>query len=74
MAENNEPIQTQQAVQQWEYMDNPGRVSAAEFNKLGAEGWEAFCVGVDGGPARTMFKRPKPAKKQQSYDSYGYGR
>ena len=69
MAENNEPIQTQQAVQQWEYMDNPGRVSAAEFNKLGAEGWEAFCVGVDG----TMFKRPKPAKKRPATD-YGYGR
>ena len=69
MEENNEPIQTQQAVQQWEYIS--GSMSDDRKNKLGEEGWEA--VGYDNGI--TLFKRPKPKKTthKQSND-YGYSR
>ena len=69
MGENNEPIQTQQAVQQWEYIS--GSMSDDRKNKLGEEGWEA--VGYDNGV--TLFKRPKPKKTthKQSND-YGYSR
>ena len=67
MAENNEPIQTQQAVQQWEYKS--GCFDDEGATKLGEEGWEAF--GYDNGV--TVFKRPKPAKKRPAPD-YGYSR
>lgn len=67
MAENNEPIQTQQAVQQWEYKS--GSFDDKQATKLGEEGWEAY--GYDNGV--TVFKRPKPAKKRPASD-YGYSR
>ena len=67
IAENNEPIQTQQAVQQWEYKS--GCFDDKQATKLGEEGWEAY--GYDNGV--TVFKRPKPAKKRPASD-YGYSR
>lgn len=74
MAENNEPIQTQQAVQQWEYMELPKTGDVInQLNKFGEEGWEL----VDGikfyQNTTTVLKRPKQPKKQQRND-YGYGR
>lgn len=67
MAENNEPIQTQQAVQQWEYMQKG--FTTEQLNELGKEGWEA--VGLTNNI--TLLKRPKPAKKRPAPD-YGYSR
>lgn len=74
MAENNEPIQTQQAVQQWEYMaTNDTRLE--NLNKLGEEGWQ-FVEGLTsvdkpGGVTKRVFMRPKPKKKDPDH---GYGR
>lgn len=67
MAENNEPIQTQEAVQQWEYTESA--IIPERLNKLGEEGWEA--VGLNNN--LTLLKRPKPAKKRSAPD-YGYSR
>ena len=74
MVENNEPIQTQQAVQQWEYMaTNDTRLE--NLNKLGEEGWQ-FVEGLTsvdkpGGVTKRVFMRPKPKKKDPDY---GYSR
>lgn len=68
MSDSNQPVQTQQAIQQWEYTS--GSMSDDRKNKLGEEGWEA--VGYDNGV--TLFKRPKQQKNQQKNDYYGYGR
>ena len=67
MAENNEPIQTQQAVQQWEYMQKG--LTTEQLNELGKEGWEA--VGLTNNV--TLLKRPKQLKKQHTSD-YGFSR
>ncbi len=72
MAENNEPIQTQQAVQQWEYMSSRLMGGMEELKKLGDQGWEVVDgLRMDAG-RETVFKRPKPKKK--SSPDYGYGR
>ena len=74
MAETKEPIQTQQAVQQWEYMaTNDTRLE--NLNKLGEEGWQ-FVEGLTsvdkpGGVTKRVFMRPKTKKKEPDY---GYGR
>ena len=72
MAENNEPIQTQEAIQQWEYKSYPlpaGVQNLAkqeeDLNKLGKEGWEMVAATT----GKLHFKRPK--KKEPDY---GYGR
>lgn len=67
MGENNEPIQTQQAVQQWEYMQKG--LTTEQLNELGKEGWEA--VGLTNNV--TLLKRPKQLKKQHTSD-YGFSR
>lgn len=70
MAENNEPIQTQQAVQQWEYIKVYGP-DIDKLNELGEQGWQV----VDGikynAGCEVVFMRPKPKKKDPDY---GYGR
>lgn len=71
MAENNEPIQTQQAVQQWEYMSSRLMGGMAELKKLGDQGWEVVDgLRMDAG-RETVFKRPKTKKKEPDY---GYSR
>ena len=72
MQENNTPIQVEQVIQQWEYKDPPLDISANGLNKLGEEGWEAFCISTSSGHTRTMLKRPKPKTKREP--DYGYGR
>lgn len=70
MTENNEPIQTQQAVQQWEYIKVYGP-DIDKLNELGEEGWQV----VDGikynAGCEVVFMRPKPKKKEPDY---GYSR
>lgn len=71
MAENNEPIQTQQAVQQWEYMSTRLMGGLEQLNKLGEQGWEVV-DGIKFDAGRELcLKRPKPKKKEPDY---GYGR
>lgn len=71
MAENNEPIQTQQAVQQWEYMSSRLMGGMEELKKLGDQGWEVVDgLRMDAG-RETVFKRPKTKKKEPDH---GYGR
>lgn len=72
MADNNEPIQTQEAIQQWEYKSYPlpaGVQNQAkqeeDLNNLGKEGWEMVAATT----GKLHFKRPK--KKEPDY---GYGR
>ena len=73
MAENNEPIQTQQAVQQWEYMSSRLMGGMEELKKLGDQGWEVVDgLRMDSG-RETVFKRPK-TKKKEPEPNYGYGR
>ena len=63
-----EKIETTQGIQQWEY--KKGTWAEERLNELGEQGWEYV-----GNSGNTMvLKRPKQPKKQQSYDSYGYGR
>lgn len=65
MAENNEPIQTQQAVQQWEYMSSRLMGGMEELKKLGDQGWEVVDgLRMDAG-RKTVFKRQKQRKKNQ---------
>ena len=67
IAENNEPIQTQQAVQQWEYMSSRLMGGMEELKKLGDQGWEVVDgLRMDAG-RETVFKRPKPKKKEPDY-------
>jgi len=67
MAETNEPIQTQQAVQQWEYMSSRLMGGMEELKKLGDQGWEVVDgLRMDAG-RETVFKRPKPKKKEPDY-------
>ena len=78
MAENNEPIQTQQAVQQWEYMSSRLMGGMEELKKLGDQGWEVVDgLRMDAG-RETVFKRPKTKKKEPDYKKkepdYGYSR
>ena len=69
MSDSNQPIQTQQAAQQWEY--KRGSFSDNELNKLGEEGWEV--ISDYNGCLR--LKRPKQQQKApQRNDYYGYGR
>lgn len=68
MSDSNQPVQTQQAAQKWEY--KKGSFSEEQLNKIGEEGWEV--VGYDSGV--TLLKRPKQQKNQQKNDYYGYGR
>lgn len=51
---DNQPVQTQQAVQRWEY--KKGSFSEEQLNKLGEDGWEV--VGYNSGGV-TILKRPK---------------
>lgn len=69
MAENNEPIQTQQAVQQWEYT-TAQNITLETLNKLGKDGWR-YVEGLGvadypNGPKKPVFMRPKPKKKPSS--------
>lgn len=41
MAENNEPIQTQEAPQEWEYI-TAQNTTLETLNKLGKDGWR-YC-------------------------------
>ena len=71
MPENNEPIQTQQAVQQWEYMSTRLMGGLEQLNKLGEQGWEVV-DGIKFDAGRELcLKRPKQKKKEPDY---GYGR
>lgn len=72
MAENNEPIQTQQAVQQWEYKTFFSRYNEGEeLAKLGEQGWEAYATRN----SQILLKRPKPKKTtQKQSNDYGYSR
>lgn len=71
MAETNEPIQTQQAVQQWEYMSTRLMGGLEQLNKLGEQGWEVV-DGIKFDAGRELcLKRPKQKKKEPDY---GYGR
>ena len=73
MAENNEPIQTKDAGQQWEYKQTSGATEES-LNKLGEENWELVATAVGSSSCgRLMFKRPKQLKKQKQQDYY-YGR
>ena len=68
MSDSNQPVQTQQAVQQWEY--KRGSFSDNELNALGEAGWEVIS---DNG--YYLLKRPKQQQKApQRNDYYGYGR
>ena len=58
MAENNEPIQTKDAGQQWEYKQTSGAIEES-LNKLGNENWELVAIGPTG---YCTFKRPKQKK------------
>lgn len=74
MAENNEPIQTQQAPQEWEYT-TAQNTTIETLNKLGKDGWR-YVEGLGvadypNGPRKPVFMRPKPKKKEPDY---GYGR
>ena len=72
MSNNNEPIQVELAVQQWEYMST-SKVDMENLNRLGEQGWEVvdgirMCQGTE-----TVFKQPKQ-KSQKKTNDYGYGR
>ena len=74
MAENNEPIQTQEAPQEWEYT-TAQNTTLETLNKLGKDGWR-YVEGLGvadspNGPKKPVFMRPKPKKKEPDY---GYGR
>ena len=70
----SEPIETTQAVQEWEYMAT-SNITIENLNKLGKEGWQFVeGLGVSEKPGETrkpVFMRPKPKKKEPDY---GYGR
>lgn len=69
MSDSNQPVQTQQAAQQWEY--KRGSFSDNELNKLGEEGWEV----ISDYNGCLSLKRPKQQQKApQRNDYYGYGR
>lgn len=70
----SEPIETIQAVQEWEYMA-VSYITIEDINKLGKEGWQ-FVEGLGAadsptGTRKPVFMRPKPKKKEPNY---GYGR
>ena len=70
MSDNNQPVQTVEAIQKWEY--KRGCFSDDELNKLGEEGWEAFGYNDN---MVTVLKRPKQQQKvPQRNDYYDYGR
>ena len=74
-ANMSEPVETTQAVQQWEYMSTSD-ARLENLNKLGEEGWQ-FVDGLTvmpkpGAAREAVFMRPKPKKK--SSPDYGYGR
>lgn len=69
MAENNEPIQTQEAPQEWEYT-TAQNTTLETLNKLGKDGWR-YVEGLGvadypNGPKKPVFMRPKPKKKPSS--------
>ena len=67
----SEPVETTQAVQQWEYMSSRLSHGMEDLKKLGEQGWEVVDgIKMDAG-REVVFKRPKPKKKDQDY---GYGR
>ena len=71
MSDSNQPVQTQQASQRWEYKEI--RTSEDKLNELGEQGWEA--VGTVGNGGTTLLKRPKQQQKApQRNDYYGFGR
>ena len=70
----SEPIETIQAVQEWEYMA-VSYITIEDLNKLGKEGGQ-FVEGLGAADSPTgtrtpVFMRPKPKKKEPNY---GYGR
>ena len=70
-ANMSEPVETTQAVQQWEYMSSRLSHGMEDLKKLGEQGWEVVDgIKMDAG-REVVFKRPKPKKKDQDY---GYGR
>ena len=68
----SEPVQVEQAPQQWEYLSTTLTGGIEQLNKLGEQGWEV----VDGirlnAGRETCFKRPK--QKTKKSPDYGYGR
>ena len=67
----SEPVETTQAVQQWEYMSTRLTGGLNELNKLGEQGWDVVDgLKLDAG-RELVLKRPKQKKKSQDY---GYGR
>lgn len=62
MGENNEPIQTQQAIQKWEYTSARLLNGLEDLNKLGEEGWEVVDGVVLNAGREIVFKRPKQKK------------
>ena len=71
-----EKIETTQGIQQWEYKRvSPTNLSDEKLDELGQENWELVATtNSSSGATNYIFKRPKQPKKQQSYNSYGYGR
>lgn len=70
----SEPIQTQEALQEWEYTTAPN-TTLETLNKLGKDGWR-YVEGLGAadspnGTKKPVFMRPKPKKKEPDY---GYGR
>ena len=70
----SEPIQTQEALQEWEYTTAPN-TTLETLNKLGKDGWR-YVEGLGAadsptGTRKPVFMRPKPKKKEPDY---GYGR
>lgn len=67
----SEPIQMEQAPQQWEYMSTRLTGGLNELNKLGEQSWEVVDgLKLDAG-RELVLKRPKQKKKEPNY---GYGR
>lgn len=67
----SEPVQVEQAVQQWDYMSSRLMGGMEELKKLGEQGWEVVDgIKMDCG-REVVFKRPKQKKKEQDY---GYSR
>ena len=71
-ANMSEPVETTQAVQQWDYMSSRLMGGMEELKKLGEQGWEVVDgLRMDAG-RETVFKRPK--QKTKKSQDYGYSR
>lgn len=71
-ANMSEPVETTQAVQQWDYMSSRLMGGMEELKKLGEQGWEVVDgLRMDAG-RETVFKRPK--QKTKKSQDYGFSR